>query len=512
MGLYLGQVEAQPISFNPITPRLCTASQLVVAATDMEETQKLHNFLNWATALGISDSHFIHLNEHEQQNPNNHHTPSCLGQSLSISYFPNAGGRGLCAVRDLQRGQLVLRVPKAALMTSQNLMLNDHKLAVSVSKFDMSSTQILTIALLNEVSKGKRSWWYPYLTQFPSNYDILASFDQFEIQALQVDDAIWAAERALERTKTEWESATAIMEQLMFKPHYMSFKAWVWASASISSRTMHIPWDSAGCFCPVGDFFNYAAPEDEQILSEDVTAADMAATSLRLTDGVFEEETDAYCFYARKSYKKGDQVLLSYGTYTNLELLEHYGFILDTNPNDKAYVPLPSDLYSLCSWPLDSLYIHQNGKPSFALLSVTRLWATATHLQKSVRHLAYSGSIISNENEIIVMEWLSDKCSLVLKNLPTSIEEDELLLSVTDKDFGSVMEVKNELLGLTDESRMFLKVNGLLKDEISDGMALPRKTIRSMDKWKLAIWWRLKYKMMLRDCVSYCTRVINDLS
>ncbi|KAI3798726.1 hypothetical protein L1987_34004 [Smallanthus sonchifolius] len=380
----------------------------------MEEAEKLENFMEWATALGISDSLSINVDEDERRNPNNHQTLSCLRQSLSISYFPNAGGRGLCAVRGLQKGQLILRVPKSALMTSQTLMLNDHRLSMSVSKFSLSSTQILTVALLNEVSKGKRSWWYPYFTQFPSNYDILASFDQFEIQALQLDDAIWAAERALERTKTEWKSATAVMEELMFKPHYMSFKAWIWASTSISSRTMHIPWDSAGCFCPVGDFFNYAAPEDEQVFSEDLTAADMAAKSLRLTDGVFEGESAAYCFYARTNYKKGDQVLLSYGTYTNLELLEHYGFILNNNPNDKAYIPLPSDLYSLYSWPLDSLYIHQNGKPSFSLLAVMRLWATPKHLQKSVRHLAYCGSIISNENEIIVMEWLSKKCSLAL--------------------------------------------------------------------------------------------------
>ncbi|KAK9062131.1 hypothetical protein SSX86_019316 [Deinandra increscens subsp. villosa] len=415
----------------------------------MEEPEKLENFIEWATAFGISDSLVINVDEDKRQNPNNRQPLSCLGQSLSISYFPDAGGRGLCAARDLQKGELMLKVPKSALMTSQSLMLNDHRLSVSVSRSSLSSTQILTVALLNEVSKGKRSKWYPYLTQFPSSYDILASFDRFEIEALQLDDAIWAAERALEKTKMEWESAATIMEELMFKPHYMSFKAWIWASASISSRTMHVPWDSAGCFCPVGDFFNYAAPEEEQVLSEDLAAADMAAKPLRLTDGVFEEEYAAYCFYARRNYKKGEQVLLSYGTYTNLELLEHYGFILNENPNDKAYVPLPSDLYSLCSWPLDSLYVHQNGKPSFALLAVMRLWATPTHLQKSVRQLAYSGSIVSNENEIIVMEWLSRKCSMLLKNLSTSIEEDKLLLSVMDKDFESVVEFKNELLGLT---------------------------------------------------------------
>ena len=55
---------------------------------------------------------------------------------------------------------------------------------VMLSKFDV--VQILTIALLNEVNKGKSSWWYPYLKQLPRSYDTLAGFGQFEIQALQV--------------------------------------------------------------------------------------------------------------------------------------------------------------------------------------------------------------------------------------------------------------------------------------------------------------------------------------
>lgn len=98
----------------------------------------------------------------------------------------------------------------------------------------------------------------------------------------------------------------------------------------ISSRTLHAPWDDAGCLCPVGDFFNYAAPEEEPFGSEDVTSmggvpsncaswrAEDSTAKLnderldsnfqRLTDGGYEEDVAAYCFYARKSYKKGEQV------------------------------------------------------------------------------------------------------------------------------------------------------------------------------------------------------------
>lgn len=91
---------------------------------------------------------------------------------------------------------------------------------------------------------------------------------------------------------------------------------------------MHIPWDEAGCLCSVGDLFNYDAPGEEQSGVENVDhllsnssihvsalsngdgdAEQVDSHSRRLTDGGFDEDANAYCFYAREHYKKGDQVL-----------------------------------------------------------------------------------------------------------------------------------------------------------------------------------------------------------
>uniref|UniRef100_F6HFX2 SET domain-containing protein n=1 Tax=Vitis vinifera TaxID=29760 RepID=F6HFX2_VITVI len=76
---------------------------------------------------------------------------------------------------------------------------------------------------------------------------------------------------------------------------------------------MHIPWDDAGCLCPVGDFYNYAAPGEEPCGWEDLKDAEQDdVLSQRLTDGGYKEDLAAYCFYARKNYKKGEQVLLTF--------------------------------------------------------------------------------------------------------------------------------------------------------------------------------------------------------
>lgn len=490
-----------------------------------EEDESLEKLLEWAAEMGITDSTI--------QNPS--HTRNCLGHSLTVSHFPDAGGRGLAAARDLTKGELILRVPKTALFTTECLLKSDQKLSLAVKRhLFLSPSQILIACLLYEVGKGKSSWWYTYLMLLPRCYEILATFGPFEEQALQVDDAFCAAEKAVSKAESEWKQANKLMEELNLKPQLLSFKAWLWASATVSSRTMHISWDEAGCLCPVGDLFNYAAPGEgeESIGIEDVEGW-MPAPCLpkgdtsdvldsekfnahlhRLTDGGFEEDINSYCFYARNSYKRGEQVLLGYGTYTNLELLEHYGFLLNENPNDKVFISLEPGMYSCCSWPHESQYIDQNGKPSFALLSALRLWMTPANQRRSVGHLAYSGHQLSVDNEISVMKWISNTCCVMLNNLPTSKEEDVLLLRAIDKiqDINTAMELKKVLSVFGGEVPTILEnYCNVQSRQTGAKLSLSRKTKLSIQRWKLAIQWRLGYKKTLADCISYCDYTVNCL-
>ncbi|CAH2072541.1 unnamed protein product [Thlaspi arvense] len=479
-------------------------------------------FLRWAAELGVSDSF-----------DSSRFRDSCLGHSLSVADFPLAGGRGLGAVRELRKGELVLKVPRKALLTTETMVAKDQALRDAVSVHgSLSSTQILSVCLLYEMSKGKSSFWYQYLVHLPRDYDLLATFGEFEKQALQVEDAVWAAEKAIAKSQSEWKEAGAMMKELDLKPKFQSLQAWLWASATISSRTLHIPWDSAGCLCPVGDLFNYDAPGDASNTSkgpesqasppQTISTSECQSQSEKLTDGGFVEDANAYCLYARRNYQLGEQVLLCYGTYTNLELLEHYGFTLEENPNDKVFIPLEASLYSLASsWPKDSLYIHQDGKPSFALVSTLRLWLVPqSQRDKSVMRLVYAGSQISVKNEILVMKWISEKCGSVLRDLPTSVLEDTVLLQDIDKlqDPGLRLEPKEtEAFGI--EIRAFLDVNGLwdlINGDVTgfSGKAVEfsRKTNRIMSKWRLSVQWRLRYKRTLADCISYCNEKRNHLS
>ena len=69
------------------------------------------------------------------------------------------------------------------------------------------------------------------------------------------------------------------------------------------------------------------------------------------------EEAGEYHVTARKDYAAGEQVFLCYGKYTNLELLEHYGFLFDRNDHDRAHLAVEL-LPQLRTLPLSDCWVH----------------------------------------------------------------------------------------------------------------------------------------------------------
>jgi hypothetical protein len=51
-------------------------------------------------------------------------------------------------------------------------------------------------------------------------------------------------------------------------------------------------------------------------------------------DAAFNKSSNCYEIKTHKSYKKYDQVFISYGPHNNIHLLLEYGFILPDDPHD----------------------------------------------------------------------------------------------------------------------------------------------------------------------------------
>ena len=147
-------------------------------------------------------------------------------------------------------------------------------------------------------------------------------------------------------------------------------------------------------------------------------------------------DEDEYCIYARTDYQPGEEIFLCYGRYTNLELLEHYGFVLQgedhVNPHDTAILPVTvlseTVLAQLQSMGGIEPSIHANGNPSWQFLRALRL-AALTPAQRKIK----SSAIVldqkaDDESEIWVMKTLIKACQEALNGLPTTLKQDEQML------------------------------------------------------------------------------------
>ncbi len=120
--------------------------------------------------------------------------------------------------------------------------------------------QVLAAHLLHECSKGAASFWHPYLRSLPRSYTTAMWFAETEAAALQVPAAVAAVRAAAAAAAAQHASALPLLRALQLAPNWRSRAAWLWAASTLSSRTMYLPFDSAGALTPLGDFANYRPP------------------------------------------------------------------------------------------------------------------------------------------------------------------------------------------------------------------------------------------------------------
>ena len=164
------------------------------------------------------------------------------------------------------------------------------------------------------------------------------------------------------------------------------------------------------------------------------------------------------------------------------------------------------------SWPRDAIYIQGDGKPSFALLAILRLWGTPHHLRRKIGQQAYSGLQISLESEVSAMKWLEKTCHRALSELPTNHIEDTLTLEMV----GQLLECSSEdkyidLLktceGTLQEICKVLQATGLEGHSLHQG-----RVQKVLWRLRLALQWRLWHKSALLRCISYCRLSTDEIS
>jgi hypothetical protein len=126
-------------------------------------------------------------------------------------------------------------------------------------------------------------------------------------------------------------------------------------------------------------------------------------------------------------------VLLCYGRYSNLELLEHYGFVLEDNPHDFAAIPhrhFPESVQH----QLDSLgchaILHANGNPSFEFLRALRFASLTPLERKTLSYFVLEDRSVNSQSETWVLKTLQRSCEEYLDSFPTTLQQDMEILAL----------------------------------------------------------------------------------
>ncbi|GMH35914.1 hypothetical protein BSKO_03782 [Bryopsis sp. KO-2023] len=337
------------------------------------------------------------------------------------------GERGIVATTDLAADTVILKVPGRLLLTNRSAE-RDSRLKATLEGKDLDRDGRLAIHLLHELSKGVESFWNEYLNLLPREYHTLMHFSDGEIDALQFSHGRELALEAVEINRKKWLKCRHVVKELDLHPKYRSRMAWLWAASTIASRTMFLPFDEAGALTPFGDFLNYEPPPAPL---PPIGTIPSSGDSNLSGSGQYIADRDEYHLATLRSYNAGDQVFMCYGCYTNLQLLEHYGFLLEENPHDA--VPIQPEKLGLDGLhPIDCFAMH-NGSPSWEALKHLRL-ASCTGKEKGLRYLASAGEPISDSCESRgLVKWRA-ACRIVLEGSGSSVEEDMEALGCLGND------------------------------------------------------------------------------
>ena len=423
------------------------------------------------------------------------------------SLVEGGGWRGIVATETIQPRSVCVRVPAKCIM-------KPNKVAESTGDLPkLSSIDRLAVQLLVEKGKGAASRYATYIRELPRSYACLHQWNESAARELQDADFV-AHHKSLRKdvvddfqrlrdAQAHFHFVKASVHRESDETHWL--EEYLWARSTILSRSVYLPQEGneAGGLCPIGDLFNYYPPPGPQPLlpqpfldaiegETDEMGADAFPDATESFEGIWgdghwEERTSSFVFKTGdRTYRKGEQIHLCYGQYSNRQLLEIYGFLLMDNPQES--VPLASIIpqHHMRSWVMGAqdqgLYeVYQNGYPSWDLLCLVR-WAAACEKEGSVfekaRASIQQGSMVSVDLEKQAFVYLHNLCAEKLRRFATTAAEDLTLL--------------NDLEGRSSSS--------------SDGeeSAEDEEADEKLEHLKLAIRWRLCQKQVLDKAMTLC--------
>jgi Rubisco LSMT substrate-binding/SET domain len=340
-------------------------------------------------------------------------------------------GRGLIAVKSLNQGEALFEVPWPLVLTRTRAL--EH-----VPGLPEDSDEYIAIAvmLIQERARGSESFWKPYLDILPKDEEMVPLFrwDENDLELLRGSPSLAAARSLRSKLRSEFlsiEETFLKSDRDRFPETVFTNDAWEWAFAVLFSRAIMLQKEGCIALVPYADLLNH-----NPFCS---TYIDMQA---ELITG------DKYvALYTDRPYSKMDQVYVTYGPKSNSELLLLYGFLVDRNPYDAVEItvsPDPDDPlfqqkleYMMSSGVDESATFPLYGdRYPMELIEFLRFCVS----DQSEFESADFGDYVSEQNESLVAQALTDACVAALNGYPQTLDEDKAL--VADSKLYRLLDVK----------------------------------------------------------------------
>eukprot|EP00941_MAST-03F_sp_MAST-3F-sp1_P005305 g5305.t1 len=313
------------------------------------------------------------------------------------AYFPkikypwqnSRGIRGAIAREDIKVGDILLSIPEKLLITPQ-VCLKSPRLAnvylSNVDLFSQSEDLVLSLFIMNEYNRGD-SFYAPYLNQLPPPSTI-SVWHPDELKELQDDSLVKEGNLKEQKIREQYDKLITWLEEKFprrFPRQCYDYETFHWAWHTVQARAFGRRLSST-TLVPLADNLNHGSvavkyklcPQDvhntDTFKGEDskmffhLYSSGLHGSRRRHrskmrklrsllqseTDRVYLENTDNENPRDQSNkienidnsvvYKKGEEVLNSYGRRSNRFLLLEYGFALPNNEHDS--VSITAKLYT----------------------------------------------------------------------------------------------------------------------------------------------------------------------
>ncbi|KAI3658696.1 hypothetical protein MP638_004565 [Amoeboaphelidium occidentale] len=364
----------------------------------------------------------------------------------------------LTATREIQPDEVVLEVPRAAMITEEDAFESTLGKLLSQDQLVSSSPQLVLSLFVLYAKIAGDSKWEPYLALLPETFSTPFYFSQ---EALDILKGTLIYDEVQSRMKTilaQYDYVCNLLKPWMstFFVNYpkgndgLSFLDFLWALSITMTRQNPIPKSSGDgtmlALVPVWDFCNHMNGPIKTY---------------------YEAASDSLQHYAGKSFESGKEFTMSYGQRSNSELLIYSGFIDKENTNNYLNMILslpPKDpLFEIKRNFLSNLNI-----PSTDQGIKLRLYQPLEHSQNEILFMVIKimvmeesdlkQAIVSNEIETLklshttksqaekISQWLKIKLQVILKLYPSSGEADQKMLKEDSNSADKLLAVQYRLL------------------------------------------------------------------